>query len=171
MLDNKGGRGNPAYPIIIKTNFRRFTIMLSKEEVIAKCQKNTVRVLEGNGSAPSLKDETVQGVELTEEFLTDMECSNAVFIKVCFIACVIEAASFQNATFISCHFDNCSIVSSNFLEATMMNTKFNNCLIHKGNFHQASISEGNFTDCEFIDAPIWEASLHNVSMNECNFNS
>ena len=29
--------------------------MLSKEEVIAKCQKNTVRVLEGNGSAPSLK--------------------------------------------------------------------------------------------------------------------
>ena len=145
--------------------------MLSKEEVIARCQKNTIRVLEGVGSAPSLKDEAVQDVELIGEFLTDMECSNAVFIKVRFIACVIDAALFQNATFISCHFDNCSIVSSNFLEATMINTKFNNCLIHKGNFHLTSISESKFTGCEFMDAPIWEASLHNVSMNECNFNS
>lgn len=143
--------------------------MLNKEEVIARCQKNTLWVVDGIGEAQSLRAEVVQDVTISEEFLSDMDCSNTLFMHARFIGCVFNSVFFHNAAFKDCHFEGCSIIDCNFLGGVMTNTTFNMCFIRKGNFHRMSISEGKFTECEFMSTPIWEADLQHVSMNECNF--
>ena len=143
--------------------------MLSKEEVIARCKKNTLWAIDGIGSAQSLRSEVVQNVTISEEILSDMDCTNTLFIGVHFIGCVFNFVLFYNAAFRDCYFEGCSIIDCNFVGSAVTDTAFNMCFIRKGNFHRMSISGGKFTGCEFMDAPMWEADLHHVSMNECNF--